>query len=66
MGSQKFQNIYMHIFLCFKSRILLADDSRHGQKLLTFIDDINKSKFCSKIIDKPVLIISKMKVRFTL
>jgi len=56
----------MHIYLCFKSRILLADDSRNGPKRLTFIDDINKSKFCLKVTDKPVLIISKMKVRFTI
>ena len=52
----------MRIYLCFKSRILLVDDSPHGPKLVTFIDDINKSMFYLKVIDKPVLIISKLKV----
>jgi len=55
----------MHNYLCFKSPILLADDSRDRPKRLTFIDDINKSKFF-KVIDKPVLITSRMKVGFTL
>ena len=43
----------------------MADDSLHGPKHVTFIDDIIKSMLCLTVIDKPVLIICKM-VRFTL
>jgi len=56
----------MRIYLCFKSRILLADDSPHGPKHVIVIDDINISMLCLTVIDKPVLIISKLKVRLTL
>lgn len=66
VGSRKFQNIYMRIYWCFKSCILLDDDRLHGQKHVTFINDIIKSILYFTVIDKPVLIICKMKVRFTL
>jgi hypothetical protein len=66
VSAHKFQNIYVCINLCFKSRILLADDSSHGPKHVTFIGDINRSILCLTVIDKPEMIISKMKVRFTL
>jgi len=38
--AHKFQNIYMHIYLFFKSRILLPEEGPGGPKYVAVIDDI--------------------------
>jgi len=42
----KFQNIYMHIYLFFKSCILLPDEVPGGPKHVAVIDDIIKRLLC--------------------
>jgi hypothetical protein len=46
LTAHKFQNIYMHIYLFFKSRILLPDEGPRGQKYIAVIDNIIKRLLC--------------------
>jgi len=45
----KFQNIYLQIYLCFKSCILVSDDGPYGPKHVEFTDDIIKSLLCMMV-----------------
>ena len=42
--------IYIHIYVCFKSHILIRNDSTEEPKHVAFIDDIIKGLFCLTVI----------------
>jgi hypothetical protein len=53
--SHKFQNMYMHIYLCCKSRILVPDDGPQVPKHVAFTDGIRRL-LCLTVTNKPVLL----------
>jgi hypothetical protein len=46
--------MYMHIYLCFKSRILVPEDGPQVPKHVAFTDDIGRL-LCLTATDTPVL-----------
>jgi hypothetical protein len=56
MRSHKFQNIYFHIHLCFKSCTLVPDNGPYEPKHVEFIDDIIKRLLCLKVIYISIII----------
>ena len=45
--------IYVHIYLCFKSHILIRNDGPERPKHVAFIDDIIKVLLCLTVIYMP-------------
>jgi hypothetical protein len=50
LTAHKFQNIYMQIYLFFKSHILLPDEGPRGPKYIAVIDNIIKRLLCLTVI----------------
>jgi len=52
--SHKFQNIYKHTYLCFKSCTLVPDDGPQGLKHVAFTNDTIKSLLLLIVLYTPI------------